>query len=615
MSGVLTTVLNVTLNAPGFNAPENAEVTLDIGTISEEIPKFYISRREIRGDSVKLVCKCRMSWLDRPVNISQSEFDENGEIHIDTVLARIGSEIDVGGGVWYDESDVIAQRFPKLHKDFVFGCNCLTLLEKISAAFVGYFRIWQNTLLFVPWGVPFMSRVFINQNTPISVGLKKTIRKIIVKGGGETFERGDGSFRETLVINTPLSSDNLVSYLYNRLYGKEYFPVNAAGFSDHFPKTVSEVTFENGSDIYGDVFLCNNIKVYPSRSGLFIKASNNDINESEWDYSSISEREADKKIAVGERVGNFSVSPEGEIKITGDTQTGVIKSAKSEKIGNEFDDSLIIGGLPEIHLKADRITVDGMIEPSGHTPGLLTQSKDIVGAINEVFTLGGEGGNPWEADPDWEAFNALPEADEHHYQFLLRVFDNSPPGSPNYFGSVAAFIWTYWIDGAHLELYLNDFEIDWGDGSPIERFTPQDTRNGVIMPPPSNPNWLWAKANITNLMQGFIIAGHTYAELGDYIVHIYPSEPSGVLVEPMQRSYACLWCEQPNGPYDFYNQKIGIIGAKIGKRAELQTTGDMIYPPWAPEMYNTNYKFIKKVNWEGGYYRFSYNQIFTPPQA
>jgi hypothetical protein len=288
LSGVLSTVMRVTLHTEYFSAEENAEVEIEYHVTGglAHFPKFYISNRIHKGDSVELVCRCAMQKLDRPFPVSGNDFDENGEMSTVFAIQRIAQQIDLMTS--YPDGMPI----PKLTEKFLKNNNCLLILEKLSEAWAGYFRIWNGCLTFVSFETPLLEHTVIEEHDKVHTGFRKRITKVLVTGGDETYERGSGDFSATVCIETEFASDDLADNLFSRLNGFIYYPVMKTMCKTFtFPPVSCEVTFPFSDSIYGKKFSINSIKTYPRRSGLYMEMSNNAVREDEWDYSGKTERE------------------------------------------------------------------------------------------------------------------------------------------------------------------------------------------------------------------------------------------------------------------------------------------------------------------------------------
>ncbi|MDR0992695.1 MAG: hypothetical protein LBL87_07365 [Ruminococcus sp.] len=282
LSGVLSTEMRVTLYTSYFNAPENAEVTVEYQPTGGLVtfPKFYIVSRDIKGSRVDLICRCKMQKLDRPFPISGLIFDSAGEISTVYAVQRIAEQIECS------TSFPLSTVIPKLSQSFLKNNNCLLILEKLSEALAGFWRIWNGTLTFVPFENAFMSLVTVAEHGKINTGMPKIISRVVMSGGGETFEYGAGSFSQTICLETEFATAALAASVYSRLSGYTYYPVMKTMCRSYtFPGATADVTFAGSDNIYGKNFRINSIKAYPRRSGLYLEMSNNGVREDEWDYS------------------------------------------------------------------------------------------------------------------------------------------------------------------------------------------------------------------------------------------------------------------------------------------------------------------------------------------
>jgi hypothetical protein len=378
LSGIVTSEAYVNIYTDYFYAADNAEVTITIPGVNV-LTKFYICRRELSGRKVSLTCRSKLFRLDTPVDLADTDFDDNGEIDTYTAISRIAAQCELTSFSY--QGGNIFDALPKLQKDFIFGKNSLTILEKISAALCGTFREYNGGLIFIPWGVPFMQGIPAEPLSEIKRGFVKTVGKLVMTGGGKSYVYGNGGYTATVKLDTPLASTDAASAVLSRIAGKTYEPYSADVKLTYIPCATGIVT------IADEELFTNNIVCYPRRSGIYAKVSCNAVNEDEWDYSGEIERAVREKITAGERFGNMTLTPDGQIKLdNGDSGTAAIYTTvdfgincKTQKARIEAE-TLSLEEVPEIKLNSEE---------------LLTESKDLIGALNELFLAepeGGEGG-------------------------------------------------------------------------------------------------------------------------------------------------------------------------------------------------------------------------------
>ena len=142
----------------------------------------------------------------------------------------------------------------------------------------------------------------------------------------------------------------------------------------------------------------------------------------------------------------------------------------------------MIQGKDCIYLNAPKIY------PSKDTP-LLTESPDIVGAINEVFLLG-SGDDDWQPPADWLP---VPEPEPYEMYFLVEVTN-----------LLAAEIEIRICDPETEYMGFGPLKVDWGDGT-------AENYEGY----PTGQMWGWLS--------------HKYTEQGQFLIKINASEQSSCL--------------------------------------------------------------------------------------
>jgi hypothetical protein len=399
LSGVIESTLTVIIFSDFFIPAENAEVKITTPGIYPPAAKFYISRREKSGNRIKLVCRSRIHSLDCPSDFVDDDFDDDGKISIQTVLNRIAA---VGGfGMTYQDMTVLS-ALPYLEKGMVMGKNCLTLLENIAKALFCNFREYDGNLRICPFEQSFTAIGDATLLTPVKRGFNKTVSKVILTNKGEIFVNGAGGFSQTVKAETPFASEDLCTAVSGRLNGLICKPFEALVKTEFIPSATALVTLE------GEEFTVNSIKTYIKKSGLYSKLSCVYASEDEWNYSGEMQRQLHDKIAVGERFGDMTIMSEGAIAISNDLHKAVMKS-------NEDDEPAISGDILNLQ-KIDEIKLN--------PDTLLTESKDLVGALNELFSAAPEGGDgvqsmddlyPFMAANVWNKFSSVNHAVGFYY--------------------------------------------------------------------------------------------------------------------------------------------------------------------------------------------------------
>jgi hypothetical protein len=200
-------------------------------------------------------------------------------------------------------------------------------------------------------------------------------------GGGENFVLGNGDYSDTIKLDTPLASEITSGAVFSRFHGKTYTPYSCDVKLPFIPCATSIITID------GEELFTNRVVCYPRGSGIYAKVSCNADTSDEWDYSGEIERAILDKIAVGEPIGKLTILRDGHLKFENDgeeypmtsyvytTENGLLVDSQRAAFKAEV---LNLEDVPEIKLNSDE---------------LLTESKELVGALNELFLAAPEGGD------------------------------------------------------------------------------------------------------------------------------------------------------------------------------------------------------------------------------
>jgi hypothetical protein len=380
LSGIIHSELSVNIYTDSFSAPDNAEVILKVPGVIVSEAKFYITRREASGRKVSLSCRSKLFCLDTPVDLLETDFDAAGEIDTFTAISRIAAQADLAPFSYMGQTDVLA-ALPRLKKDFLFGKNALSVLEKISAALCGTFREYQGGLIFIPWEQPFMQAVPAEALSEIKRGFSKTARKLVMTGAGENFVLGSGDYSGTVKLDTPLASESTSGAVSARIFGRVYTPYSCNVKFTSVPCATAVVT------IGDEELFTNNIVCYPRAGGIYAKVSCNADTADEWDYSGEVERKIRDKITAGEPVGQLTILRDGQVKFeVGEEYPATSYVYATEEHGFTVDSY-------RAAVKGNTLSLEEVSEIKLNSEELLTESKELVGALNELFLAAPEGGD------------------------------------------------------------------------------------------------------------------------------------------------------------------------------------------------------------------------------
>ncbi|MBP1560711.1 MAG: hypothetical protein J6C96_05630 [Oscillospiraceae bacterium] len=305
-SGVCTSEFNVTVTAEEYGrntVPPNAAVTF--GRVDSPIrfaPTFYIASRSKRGGSVTFKCYDRMMFTDQefiPQNISFS----NGYAESTDIVADIASQC--GFEHWSSVIDLIPSF--KISEEYVSGKTCRGLLEAISAAWCGYFKVNNDDILrFIPFGmVECAGSQALHHTTVIEKSVKGPIEQVIMTDGEKEYISGNenADIFGTLKISTEFASQELASFIMGRLKGYVYQAWECKkaviDYGLGHAEIDAEIDFADGM-----TRIANNMVKYPSPWGIVISCGRNDVIENEFDYTGALSRDIARRIADGEKLGN-----------------------------------------------------------------------------------------------------------------------------------------------------------------------------------------------------------------------------------------------------------------------------------------------------------------------
>lgn len=285
----------------GYKIPANAEVRLSAWDNYTFAPTYYIITRTKKGRKVSFKCYDKMIFTDQTITIGDSYFSD-GYIKSVSLGAYIAKQCGFTA-LWFNLSSELVYDFD-FPKEDVIGKNCRTLLEEISAAWCGIFKVTnKDELMFLPFGSIYKHAMEATAHTKIiEGGTKGPIEQVVVTGGETTYFSGSVSADvfNTLKINTRYASQSLANFLAERLDGYIYEAWSCDKcITDSDIEVNAQITFGDGS-----VRIANNIVKYPAARGIFVSCGQSEVIESEFDYVGALSRKIEKKIEDGEKLGN-----------------------------------------------------------------------------------------------------------------------------------------------------------------------------------------------------------------------------------------------------------------------------------------------------------------------
>lgn len=352
-----------------YTIPSSAKVEFKLSGIIEFAPAFYISSRSRKGEKVSFKCCDRIMWTEQVISISEELFDANAEYGTDRIGAQFIAQYIAAqcGFKGFGTSADIPTVF--LPKEDVIGKNCRDILVGISEAWCGFFKTSNGgALYFMVFGSEGIAENTVDKYTEISEGsVKGPIYKIIMTNGSETFESGGTTVTDhlnTLKISTKYASGDLCNQIMSRLNGYTYqaWDCEKCLFNDYgWIEIIGLVNFPNRPSR-----TANYITKIPTPQGIFISCGNNEVTESEFDYSGAISRQIRNKISDGEKLGNNTMVTkyQGIIHLADDKSKA--KSAEEpvsiKKFGYspatydgvvKFDGAMVDNAKPKIEVKSD----------------------------------------------------------------------------------------------------------------------------------------------------------------------------------------------------------------------------------------------------------------------
>lgn len=333
-SGVLTGTMSFktyykTISGNAF--PWCATVKLICNDETITIPEFYVRNRTIEEDITMWECSDKISKTDEPVEFLDSYFTDE-KISSDNVLALCASTCQFDDYAFIGNGINIFNKIGNIAQSLVVGKTAREILDMYAVAMCGY---WicnsKNKLIFTPFGTSYYGTT-LKSHTPITEGGTRTYTKVIMYNGDEIYTAGEGNARETLMISTPLASQELCSAVCASIGNVTYKAwACEKGLSSHY--------FYPGDIIFSDAEarFCTAITMYPSSVGIFFSAEATNVSEDEYAYTNQVQRQLKRKLELDIRNGNMAITKKG-IKIftnknesnSSENSTSVISVFKSE---------------------------------------------------------------------------------------------------------------------------------------------------------------------------------------------------------------------------------------------------------------------------------------------
>lgn len=370
-SGVCTSELMVTIPTweyESWDIPPNAKVVLSCGYGYAFAPTFYIMSRSKKGGCVSFKCGDRMIFTDQQAVISDAQYTDK-KIESQWLVQAIAAQCGFNG--WGIGGTVTEVPTVYLTKEYISGKTCRNLLETVSAAWCGYFKVSNgNVLIFIPFGSKYhLGSQALNHATVVEGGSKGPIECVIMTDGTKTYISGNENadmFR-TIKLSSDFATQELAGQIFKRIKDCTYEAWSCSkciidyGLGD--VEIDAEINFADGS-----TRIANYIEKIPTAAGIFCKCGRNDVTESEFDYTGKLSREIQKRIADGEKLGNGTMITryQGIVhlgKETNDEQGNKVQNryGYSEATADgvvQFDGAMVDSVLPKVMINSDLSAVN-----------------------------------------------------------------------------------------------------------------------------------------------------------------------------------------------------------------------------------------------------------------
>lgn len=312
----------------------NAEVMLTIGTgETAKTYVYYVANRQKSGGKVSFVCYDRMAFTDVYVNEEDFSYTDNtisaaelvntlalmcGIAHVDSLINAMG----VFGALPFKKSDIANK-------------TARTLLEEVSKAWCGYFKVtYSNTLYFVPFGFGTVTGNAVTEYTAISEGFEKgPITRVKMDGENGTFYSGDtaADITETLTVNTRFASQELADVLLVRSKNVKYQGWSCSKAiitGDVLPDITADIAFKDDNSLSR---FANNMALSFTSCGIFFSGGSNAVTENEFEYMGILSRKIEERIKDGEQLGNRTMLTryQGLIHLAAENSTTTLSEGTS----------------------------------------------------------------------------------------------------------------------------------------------------------------------------------------------------------------------------------------------------------------------------------------------
>ena len=316
-SGIITSTFSVRTYHEYIDLldiPAGTEVQLTCENDSSiQIPPYYIKTRQGDGKFISWTCSDSLYIVDTPVDFTDEDF-ENDKISADSALRKAVSAcrfkelLCVPGGEGFADLFDLLRIVGDIDGSTVEGKSARDIFGFFAENFCGCWTVSDdNSIVFSPFGRSYRGAGGGIKNAPIRKGGRKKYTKLIMSDGDKIFTSGNGSASETLLLSTPIASQELCSAVCRNISRIDY----RAWECD---KALTNRFIYPGDIIFSGeetARLCTNITMYPSAAGIFFSASANAAPETDYAYQSQVQRQLKRKLELDVRNGNAAYGKDG----------------------------------------------------------------------------------------------------------------------------------------------------------------------------------------------------------------------------------------------------------------------------------------------------------------
>lgn len=300
LSGVCVAELSFTTPAP-FYAARAAEITV-VGL--DGLPKFYISKRTLRGGVVTVSCLDKLAFSDIMFPVEKLD-GTTASYLVSSVMSLICLEM-FGGVPHYGGLPSWLHEIPA---EMLQEVSCIDVLQFISEACCG---VWYcasgDNLQFLKFGSSSGS-FDITEHAVVDSGAEYTMSNIICKtGSGKTYWRGDvDHIYDTIHINSDLITDEGCGEIWGRAGNYTLCTWSCSGcrlLNNIIPYVGAVMNFAGGGE-----YVAHSISCRVTSAGVFAVLNGSDSLSDEIAVRGALARSVANCVGYGKRNGNVIQTP------------------------------------------------------------------------------------------------------------------------------------------------------------------------------------------------------------------------------------------------------------------------------------------------------------------